>query len=451
MKRTLLILTVLILFAVSTGIACHTVDTAKNNVVFTEKLLSGDLAHLEELTVSVNASYGSTLYWKISHDIGKAPHTVTDFSLFQTSEEEEYGYAAAQNFSLSVACRPYLSHPFIGESSFRLFFTSEPSFQPLREEFEALYVQSQNGIETEKTVRLSDYYDYYPVGVNFSYPGQYRKQRDQQINAFREKLNAYFRIPVLDTEARILSVTQEDAGTSRLNARASGSYFEFMTKTVFTEDACYFVFDNRVSARDAVRVDTSLIPGGYGIYKIPLTESFFDTDGLETVFSLRERTDIRTFELSEDKKHLYLVCDEDGVGMLKVIDIETMSVVYQRETDTSLFYSIYSGDRYILLQLKNRCQLIVEEDGVYRDAFSFEYPYAHQLDRAAILCRNGKLIIADLLRLHSYAPDAVGFSVAIYDSSGLLCHAEYDCNLDHPYAENELIANPRPLSIHIEP
>ncbi len=434
MKRTLsALLAVLILLTAATGAVIHTVDAKKEHIVFTEQILAGDSAHLDGLSVSIKAGYGSALSWDLRHTIGQNPKTEAEFSLHGTETE----YAVNEKFGMYVA-RDILvssSHP-IGEPLSSVFPESTVSFV-FREAFESLLAEARQGKPSTQQIPLSDYFDYYPIEGTLMFSGFDRGNDGTSVKRFRQMLNDYFRIPVLKEEMRTLSVVAE-ADKLRYEIKTSGLYFDFMTQSVFTDDACYFIFDNK-AVKDDARVDTSLIPGGYGIYKLTLTDNDLDTASLSTVFSLDEKTSIRTLDISRDKKSLYLITEENGIGILRILDADTMRVLYCGETDLSLFYEIYSGENYVLLQLKDQFRLIVCEDGVsYHEAFSFRHVHAHPLQTEALLYRDDTLVIVEPRRLHSYSPDAVGFSVAIYDDTGLLCHAEYDCNLDHPYAENEL-------------
>ncbi|MBQ9748361.1 MAG: hypothetical protein IJV98_06215 [Clostridia bacterium] len=413
----ILMISLLLILTVSAIVITATVDAEKHDIRFTETIISGDPAYADGLSVSVRARYGSALHWDITHTIDIAePKTESHFSLFATGDE----YEIHKRFYLCVARELLIATAYPNGDRLPSAWSSGVMY-PLRNEFEALWDTAKQHGSAHETILLSDYYEYYPVENFLSISGMDRTQYDA--------INEFFRIPVLTREQRRLSVTVED-GTTRFSIQPYGIYFDFTTQSAFTDDACYFVFDNKAIGTSA-RVDTTMIPGGYGIYRIPL-----HTNGApETVYPLAEETNILTLEISEDGELLYLITEENGEGHLTVIDVATMTAVYEYKATEKLYDKILKGENFILLHLNDAYELITIENGVYRKAFSFQYCYSHSLNDASLSYRDGKLTIADPLRIHSAEPVGVGFSVAVYGDTGLLFHGEYDCNLDHPYVD----------------
>ena len=59
-----------------------------------------------------------------------------------------------------------------------------------------------------------------------------------------------------------------------MSSTEQGDSFDFYTQSVATDDAFYFFFSNRTQLGNLV--DTSRVPGGYGVYRLPY--GWVDTD-----------------------------------------------------------------------------------------------------------------------------------------------------------------------------
>lgn len=79
----------------------------------------------------------------------------------------------------------------------------------------------------------------------------------------------FFKIPVIADEQVEISVSKGAGGRGisyGLKSTDSDS-FSIRSESALTDDACYFTFTTRTVYGDIV--DTNLIPGGYGIYRLP--------------------------------------------------------------------------------------------------------------------------------------------------------------------------------------
>ena len=90
------------------------------------------------------------------------------------------------------------------------------------------------------------------------------------MNAHRPRLGRFFRIPVLQDEYVELGIDKNMDGTGSgrsISSVMEGDRFWMNVESVITDDTCFFWFGNRTD-KDRL-VDTSRIPGGYGVYMLP--------------------------------------------------------------------------------------------------------------------------------------------------------------------------------------
>ncbi|MBR5712917.1 MAG: hypothetical protein IKX54_04905 [Lachnospiraceae bacterium] len=237
------------------------------------------------------------------------------------------------------------------------------------------------------TIRLSDYIDYYPlideicvddlkvfdyritadskywetfdakwnaaimeaVWLNKDIDYDNMSEEDNQevrrrMTAVSERLNGFFRIPVLPDETLEISSNglttsaYEEQKYERTISYAQGTdYYDPRTMTVCTDDAFLFTFTTHTN--DGAVVDTSLIPGGYGVYTLPYAkyegETYtpgVDLDELRLFYPLDPNSEIDDFTISPDRTKLFVVYTLDGRSRLLVLDTKTGAALGDAET-----------------------------------------------------------------------------------------------------------------------
>ena len=126
---------------------------------------------------------------------------------------------------------------------------------------------------------------------------------------------------------------------------------------------------------DELLVDTSHIPGGYGIYRIPCVESergaLADIDGLSTAYPIDERAQIVSLGKSYDNAKLFLHTIENRIWYLSIIDRESMALLQKIEIRRNTPYfppsldggvSVVNGDNFLLINFRDPAQEIVVLD-----------------------------------------------------------------------------------------
>ena len=133
--------------------------------------------------------------------------------------------------------------------------------------------------------------------------------------------NDFFRIPVLDDEYYEVGLTKGSDGevyvTTDYGTAEGDDDFYFNVQSCDTDEAAYFFFESHSMSGNVV--DTSMIPGGYGIYRMPHGEKDGKSpiERLETVYPLDPNAYYQSISVSPDGKKLfvsYYYVDSTGAG-----------------------------------------------------------------------------------------------------------------------------------------
>lgn len=433
----------LALFLLSVGgiaLAHGYINSSRDEVVIREQVQYGDKSAAEGLTAQVRAQHNSQLFWDTSYTVGDVPVTSTEYSFYSTQKHNNYGAPSGLQLSENIGEHENLSG--ISLAYKELYDTVEP------------------GESAEKTVNLKDYYDYYPFSVTLRLPNySFIRQWGENINKndggteIVSALTDFFKIPILDEHRANISIERHlrDDGTSS-SYSDEGDSFGIYTLDVLTDEACYFTFDPRTSEGNIV--DTSLIPGGYGIYCLPYSTdgrgntTSVDTDGLRMVYPLNPESQLFYLRLSEDGTKLLLHTQEEGKYVLTVINLADMSTLQRLELlelpeDYDRYFDLLEGDGFFTAVFYDYQLVVVrvtdsgEYELCYAADISGQSPNINSYDSAVDF--DGERV-AFITR---YLPDTdsnsprqnihCGFQIRVYDESGLLYHGIYTSSLDTEY------------------
>lgn len=437
--RKSLVLTLLLL-AASIGcisFARNTVNRARDQVMFTENVICGDKAVAEGLKVRCDAHYNHRLFWSTTCTIAAAdPLCDTEYNfswrqLRQTPPEIHSG----------VIMRTVLQH-------------ADEHYPGIGAALRKLADETPAGQENARVIRLKDYCAYYPLDVSLSFPGTrmaWSGSVSIDINDPEPGTDAYvilrfqefFRIPVIEDELVMIAVTKDAddrVKSYRLGSTNSDS-FRMRSESIVIDGACYFTFNTRTSDGDIV--DTSLIPGGYGIYCLPYFDGRTEhgringakVDELSMVYPLDPAVEFLDLGLSLDKARLLLHTVENGKYVLTVIDIATMTALQRIEVfdwpERDQGWWVYEGDGFFTAVLPDQrlAVLALDDEGLYELRFTAEVRNGEDplgaLRPEAVMDYDGRrLAVAGFLQRKSGHPTC-DFYLAVYDESGLAYYAEY--------------------------
>lgn len=475
MRRAgILLLALAILSAVGLISAGVTVNAARDQVELTQTVLLGDPAAAQGLTIRTRANYQDRLFWDTLLRPGTEAAPETAYRFYQTEHH------------VSTPREPSGVELYTDLDS-RFFDSDDRSAaQPgtMAAAYWELFDATPLGEEGTATLRLGDYYDEYPLSFQVDLPGfglawnsvdEYDPNNlaGQLIDAFR----AFFRIPVLEDETLEIHLRKdtEDQITSwGYGSGSTGDSFSLWTDGIVAADGAYFTFDCHTN--DENLVDTSLIPGGYGIYRLPYSMDYStdpdgmavpDPEGLAMVYPLDPNARLLDLTLSQDGKRLLLQTKEDDQFVLTVISLSTLDTLQRLELDwgeDSWGYWLYPGDGFLVLLLSGDRIFVLDEleDGRYEQILSTPYPDFDELGiklwwstRATVMdydYEGGRLAIIWLLETNDYYFNSCNLMLLVLDGSGTAYLGRYDSSLavgglPDTYQSNCLPTDSDPLSI----
>lgn len=454
MRKSLIAL--LLLAALSAGgfAAAHAaLLSRRDNVTITQEVLYGDVSAADGLELTIPVNYNDMQFWTTTYAPGSSPAVGTEYEIEPLGKRVRHGTITYGGLRL------------LNDWHFRFVPGQEPPQPSLYAAYQELYESTAPGEEQQKLIRPADYCAYYPLSFRFDLPqyhyrwdpGDYR-QPEAEITPIIQALRDFFRIPVQPAETWNVHLERSASASGTLSSWGS-SYgpddhiFEFDTACAMTEDACYLAFD--AHDYDGKTVDTSLIPGGYGIYRLPLDQehikhndlSGIKADELEMVYAMDPRHTLYDLTLSPDGRRLLLHTREDGNYVLTVIDPATMEQVRRFEVPTAEGrFVLYPQDGFFAVQTDPNLLSVFAPDGSgeYGLALTTEVcpeggpvfsPSDHfRLDTAPMAWDGERLaIFAQQYATSLYCE--LSFLLGVYDAGGTAYLGSYRNSLEPPGVE----------------
>ena len=478
MRKSLALFIVLLVFAI--GGTCYVSASLlmeKDNVQITETVVLGNKSVVEGVMVERNVKYDRYMRWNTTYVVGEEPECNTVYTFDEQGrlrEEQNYRYDGLELYTDVVR-----GHDLENADVEKLTGVNRA--------MKELFDETEPGQEKSTIIDLADYSDFYEYEITIDLPGgvsyHFINQADIEEAMLRyngnetyiaelkeqqyilEKLTEFFKIPVIENHLYEIAVSKDTEGNlygwSYGSANGGGSSgnvsmggtlsesdaFSLWAISVCTKDMCYFTFYPYTD--DGQLVDTSYIPGGFGIYQLPFDKEkgTIDVDSLKLVYQL-EPKEVLNLHYDEQRNTILLLGhNENGSGYkMSAFDADTMELRQElifSERGYS-FGDIYFRDDFIVLGAADDVVVLsVDETGYYQKELtcdvkqltnqtSVDYLDFSYLDFAW----NGeKLIFAGPLNdSTSYRYyQSCGFYLAAYDESGLIYYGEYVSSLD---AEN---------------
>ena len=417
----------------------------RDQVEVTQTVLLGDPSAAEGLLAEYKADYDRHLFWTIAVRPGPEPASETDYVYTQVKHDENSTDDSTFVFSISE---------FNAEDT----YPEDQIPSDLLPDFQRLETKTPAGKERSMELDMKQYFKFYPVDL-------YMQKGLLQVTAaateadhgqrntpgtkeyVSSKLNDYFRIPVADGEKMILKVDKTN-GSSNVYHRYFGRQFTMSTYAAATSDAIYFTFNT--FAGEGKIVDTSLIPGGYGIYRLPIGQSTGSgkapenisasdllIDELSNVLPLNPSVNICDLRLDSREKRLFLyTLEENDDYWLTVLDLDTMEVL--QKLNLSCESEVYTwpwcqADDFLVFSTEQTLLLFTAgEDGRFEKEFEIPLPSEEDalfyLDTEGSFVWDGKRLAFSAAcpsDLNGRNWNQLGFRLAVCDASGLLYCGEY--------------------------
>lgn len=436
MKMRKIAAAALILSLAAGGYAAGKTVGQKDEVRIFEETIAGDPKAAEGITahfggyICVKNSANSKPYWENTYTYGGEQNVKFTYREPNQVTEEE---SRRRN---SLNCSIYTYFDLQGFSEFFTEENDEILKEPFAENAEEYIRELRDSIPVNGSkyakIRVRDILDYYimegfvyggnkvNLNVDFTYlsmGGEIESEEARQWKAWQD----FFKIPVLEEEYVAYQLSKGENGEIYVSADygtpEGKDAFYFNAETCETEDAAYFLFD--AHTLNGNLVDTSLIPGGFGIYRIPFEtkDGSSPTENMETIYPLAPEAHYLGISASSDGKKLfvsYYYDEETGSGengdgkvtvfaevidlaagkcdeKIKVLDGCEMCAV-RNDGDYQLFYDTVSKLR-VYRYSEGKYHLAFKIDGVDFENLGMSYlsdinetKVLYEEDRLAILC-----------------------------------------------------------------
>ena len=472
-KYPIALLSLLLVFAVGSIFAVRALDAPIDAVGYTETVVSGDPSAAAGLCVGLTEQLRYHLRWDSSIRLTDRDYTAETAFSFHESTYWQNDVSGEQRLLQSLEIYDGLD---LGDT-----------FSPLNEALNTLAERAAPASTATASIRLADLYDYYPLDFTIFLPDNVYatsnltassvSDREQAVLA---QLDAYFRIPVLDNHYYLLSVDKNADGLTGSSSAGfddeRGDSFSFCSESVLGDGAFYFWFSNR-TYKDAV-VDTSLIPGGYGLYRLPFGQSNLNPDTPElmqgdvfpeqmtTIYTLDPSARILHLSITPDKQTLLLQTIEDDCYYLTVLDApsgavrQKLPLLTMRSDEPALWSESVDGENFLFIRpLETEFFLLTpDSDGQWYIAIDHHstaleqqedfLPWYTSASRALAFDGTRLAIVGTNRRGTAQYParlyESCGFYAAVYTADGLQYYGRYDSTLDAANAglsnsDNDLI------------
>ena len=473
MKRTLILLLALLLAAVGLLAAgAGYLTSTEDDIELTHHLVAGDPAAAAgiKLTLPVG-DQGSQTCWETTVDLGAeelAPKT--EFTFYPKGKTWENDpqprvdiYTGSINFGMSsTGGIDFSEYTGEGEEDPGRLYDATMMVLPAADVAE----RTENGETRTETLRLADYYDYYPMTVELYLPDQEGRSHVYATWAECQALTDYFGLRVPEDLMVEVSVTKDELGQvyNVETNDADNQRFWFDCQTVVVEDGVCLAIAVMSEDMD-VSKDLVACRDGFGLYFIPFSDELkTDYEQGDPVFDLEH---VRMFcplapgsapmLLSREAEgQVLLYAREDGALKLSVFDTDTWQCV-QWETifplgEEDAYSLLGSGDGFMVMSGPDNMFRVVEEaDGVYTPALSgvqdMGEGYVDEWWYNVECAYDGqRLAVAGIT-----ASGDCSLWVQVYDETGLTYGARIDHSLDREDAWNfyeyrtEAVAEEAPL------
>lgn len=476
MKKHVVIITILLILSMgATALLGHEIDTSKNDVKITENVIFGDKSVANGITVSEQTQYADQLFWNTEYKIANEPYINTEYKFHVNKQRDS-----------SI---PYRGLYVSFRDGYGCDFKKTAEEQSgIAKAYKELFDETPAGEERSKTVWYTDYYEYYPVSPNIDIPELYWSgivYEDLMDNyrsekAVHDRFSEFFRIPMLPGEATMISVGKDIHGN--LTMTGSGNpysddeykgYDSYSPQTVcaYNENVCYFSFSNRTDKGNAV--DTSLIEGGYGIYKINYKSGKYkdengyfstgiDAASLSTCFKLDEEYSVIEMWLSDDGAYLFcILIDTEGNTVFTQIDTLSMEAVANiplKRNASKYGIEVYSYEDFSAVLIEDHI-IVLAPDAKGNYELRLSVPISEYVSEgfkwlyeSAVMDYNGeRLVVAGNLpekQYHTY--QTCDFYIAVYGESGIEFYAEYTSSLSVNSYSGSYKANCHPVNLRVK-
>ena len=330
------------------GGAHFKINENRDAVTITETVLAGDPAAAAGLLLKNRAVAEQQLFWDTAYTPGSGEPLQVEFTFYPTKQKEESSYVP--HLSLYVGTNYAISGDSIDLRQEARGFLSELALLPAQD----VAGRTAAGQTRRETVRMQDYYEFYPLSVN----GSFLSGDPEEEAKMRLALSEYFRIPVPAGHQLEVRITKNDLGDiTGVDVNSIAGDLNFSSNSVFTSEGCYMALS--VNAYEEQPV--CLTSGISGIHFIPFLagesgRNILNFQEIRQVYALPQEVREVFLEQSADSEELLLFTLENDALWLTVLPFADPARPGQRLLlaeslgDTSLLsVQIYEDFQAVLL------------------------------------------------------------------------------------------------------
>lgn len=413
-----------------------------DNVTLSEQVVMGDKAIVEGVTVNTANDSMRHLLWNTEFVVDRGPETEFEFSAkrrIPIAMLHDQAWMAQSEYSCIVLSNPMHGGFSVSSSGSVNLEGGNIENSGLAEAYKELEAEVAPGEEKTKQIFLSQYLEYIPVAVTVR-----EVWEDEELT---EAYSEFFKIPVPKDTTYTITLTKNKQGNiTKVEGRpGEQNIFTWRSVSARSEDACYFAF--YCYTPDGTRINTDLIPGGFGIYRQPYTlepgEVNMDASELSMVYSLEEENypHGRMFLDVNAVGQLLIVTDTETATKLQVVDLDTYEKIQQIEVprpagDICFESVVRVKDDFMLLSYVDGHYALVDwnEERGYEYQFTMQVTeddplywsgYAEQND----MDWNGTHLLCVSCTNRKSMQGSCDFTLSVYDATGKVYQGEYKSSL----------------------
>ncbi|MBP3569243.1 MAG: hypothetical protein J6K04_08780 [Lachnospiraceae bacterium] len=420
-----------------------------DKVQITEHVLSGDSATVEGVTVTGYSHYNGQLFWNTVYTAGEEATVETEYDF---SVDQKLSRNRADSFSWNqergYGCFQWMSGLSGGwgmSSNGGLSITNDNiERRELTAAYEALAAETKAGEENSKMICLNDYMTYYPLEINLQDSGSVRYSFNTE--ELSEAYASYFKIPIEEIiDYEIKMEKDENGKIISLGGGVKEFRFQWNVASVCTDTDIYFTFCPYSGGK---RLDTSLIPGGFGIYRQPYRtengETIIQPEKLEVVYALSDdfyAGDTLLLDVNA-RDQLLILTDNETETCFQVVDLETLELVQEgkfphAEADARFVQVVRVTDEFLVLHYEKNYFTVVDwqEDRGYAHQFTMQVAqddviYNFYWQNQNDFDWNGEQLIFTCYSMNQFSvAETCNFDLAVYDATGQIYHGLYTNSL----------------------
>lgn len=460
MRRTTIIMfIVLILTLGGTCLAAVNIYDTRDEVTLTKISDWGSKELLNGLSMQLHMTYMDRLHWNTVIPMDHMENAATEYDFSIRPVYADWNRYTGLTMDTSIWMSDFLAdNGNIAENA-----------EGLGQIYQELAEITDSNKETKREIWLKDYIDYYHYNIEIDIPGTKIDSRvnsshkimvQEQEKYAMQKLREFFKIPVLEEEHWQVSLGKDENGNIIHSGSSNGSsdFFYMWTFNAIARDCCYFTFGSH--SEEGVVMDTSQIPGGYGIYYLPYDGTLegkeetadkisIDVDGLKMVYSLEPEIDVMHLHLNEKMDKLILHAEEYGEYVVTVIDVATMETLQKisvMDWDKDYGYQIYDEEDFIVTtvhktQEEGKIEAVVIDENENRE---YEVAFICDIQNKELPSFNTSMMYLNFdgkrLAMSGFMEEeeqgyqeTCNVFLAVCDASGMQYYGEYRNSLETGY------------------